>query len=70
VPNVTVVLSKVKEFVLLTALQFYKINWEKGGKNEEVASILQEVYDISCLIQCISCILMFICKWYSPKSLR
>jgi len=60
VPNVTVVLRIGKKFDLLSAIKFYK-NREFGGKNEKVASILQNMYDISSLIQCISHVLKFIC---------
>ena len=59
-PNVTVVLRIGKKFDLLSAIKFYK-NREFGGKNEKVASILQKIYAISCLFQCISYILKFIC---------
>jgi hypothetical protein len=60
VPNVTVVLRIGNKFDLLSAIKLYKC-LEIGGKNEKVASILQKVYDISCLIHCISYILKFIC---------
>jgi len=60
VPNVTVVLRIGNKFDLLSAIKLYK-SLDIGGKNEKVASILQKIYDISCLIQCISYILKFIC---------
>jgi len=63
VPNVTVVLSIGKEFYLLSALKIAKKkkrNWKKGGKSKKVASIVQTICDISCLMQCISYILIFI----------
>ena len=59
-PNVTVVLRIGKKFDLLSAIKFYK-NRDFGGKNEKVDSILQNMYDISSLIQCISHVLKFIC---------
>ena len=59
-PNVTVVLKIGKKFNFLSAIKLYKKSGN-GGKNEKVASSLQKIYDISCLIQCISYILKFIC---------
>jgi len=37
------VLSKVKGLDLISALELYKRNLEKGGENEKVASIIHEV---------------------------
>ena len=59
-PNVIVLLRIGKEFHLLSAIKLYK-SLDIGGKNEKVASILQNMYDISSLIQCISHVLKFIC---------